>query len=181
MSKANHLGTSPQRMLANMCLFKASGAIANTTASKVDALGTGTYLMDGLAYTAAAADEYVLSALAATDLPSSQANWVQPWGGSGFYVQPASSTVYYVIGFAYNAGTPTLKVVQGTYDSQVIPNTGGAVIGKSVIPDVPEVGFVPITVMKVVTAGSTFTPATTLLTGLATFKDVGILPVANTF
>ena len=116
---------------------------------------------------------------------------MQPSGRTGFYTQPAGTTVYYVIGV--NA-SGSWKVVQGTFDPVAAQSTtadpmqvsayGGMLtpyaIGKSVIPDVPD-GFTPVVVMKVVTSASAFVPATTALTGLATFKNVSVLPVDGTF
>lgn len=195
MSKANSLTSLAARLAANMNFAKMGAAIANTAAAKVDALTAGVGSINGIMVTLAAQDELVLSALAAADLPSAQANYVQPSGLTGFYTQPAGTTVYYVIG-AIAAGT--FKVVQGTFTPVAVQNTtldpmqmsasggiasaGGGfyALGKSVIPDVPD-GFLPTAVMKVVTSGSAYVPGTTALTGLATFKDVSVLPVAETF
>lgn len=195
MSKANSLTSLAARLAANMSFAKMGTAIANTSAAKVDALTAGVGSIGGKMVTLAAQDELVLSALAATNLPTAQANYVQPSGLTGFYTQPAGTTVYYVIG-AIAAGT--FKVVQGTFtpvaqqtaalDPMQVSVSGGVVsaggggfaLGKSVIPDCPD-GFLPTAVMKVVTAGSAFVPATTALTGLATFIDVSVLPVAETF
>jgi hypothetical protein len=178
MSLARHLSSFPLRLIANMCLGKMGSTIANTTASKVDALTAVTVTIGGFAVAVAAQDELVLAALAASDLPTSQANWVPPWGLPGFYTQPAGTTAYCVFG-ANAAGT--VKVVQGTYDGQILsPASGYTQLGKSVIPDVPD-GFTPVFVMKVISGGAVFTPATTALTGIATFKDVGVLPVDTTF
>lgn len=195
MSKANSLTSLAARLAANMSFAKMGTAIANTSAAKVDALTAGVGSINGKMVTLAAQDELVLSALAAANLPTAQANYVQPSGLTGFYTQPANTTVYYVIG-AIAAGT--FKVVQGTFDPRALQDTtadpmqlsvsggiasaGGGfyALGKSVIPDCPD-GFLPTAVMKVVTAGSAFVPATTALTGLATFIDVSVLPVAETF
>lgn len=179
MSTARHLSSLPLRLIANMCLGAMGSTIANTAAAKVDALTAVKATVGGFMVSVAAQDELVIAALAASDLPTSQANWLQPTGLPGFYVQPAGTTVYYVFG-TNSAGT--VKCVQGTYDGQVLnPASGYTQLGKSVIPDVPAEGFTPLFVMKVVSGGSAFTPATTALTGIATFKDVGVLPVDTTF
>lgn len=195
MSKANSLTSLAARLAANMNFAKMGATVASTAAAKIDALTAGVGSIGGKMVTLAAQDELVLSALAATDLPTAQANWVQPSGLTGFYTQPAGTTVYYVLG-AIAAGT--FKIVQGTFDPVAVQNTtldpmqmsasggiasaGGGFysLGKSVIPECPD-GFLPTAVFKVVTAGSAFVPATTALTSISTFKDVSVLPVAETF
>lgn len=190
MSKANQLTSMPLRLIANQCLGKMGATIANTTASKVDALTAVNVTIGGVMSAVAAQDELVMTALAASDLPTALTNWVQPTGRTGFYTQPANTTVYYVFGWNGTA----MKVVQGSFDPAAAQNTtldpmqvgplGGMLtpyaLGKSVIPDVPD-GFTPCFVMKVVTGGAAFVPGTTALTGIATFKDVGVLPVDGTF
>lgn len=199
MSKASHLTSAPQRLLANMCLGKMGTTYGSTAAAKIDALTATVGTINGLMYTLAAQDELVVAALAAANLPSDQANWRQPSGLDGaFYDQPANTTVYYVLGFYDASGTATFKVVQGTFDPRAIQSTtldpmqvsatggvltGNGVVGKSVIPDVPN-GFTPTAVIKVESGAAKFVPATTALNGgsvTVTFKDVGVLPVGGTF
>jgi hypothetical protein len=178
MSKASHLGSAALRLIANMCLTRVAAVIGATT-SAFTTTGVGAATVNGFMVALAAQTNTALSALAAADMPAALANWLQPSGLAGFYVQPANTTVYYVIGVTAGG---TWKVVQGTYDGQVIGAvTGYPTAGKSVIPDVPDAGFTPVTVMKVASGGATFTPGTTALTGIATFKDVGVLPVDATF
>ncbi len=196
MSKANALTSFPARLAANMCFAKMGTAIANTGAAKIDALTAGVGSINGIMVTLAAQDELVLSALAASDLPAGNENYVQPSGLTGFYTQPAGVVVYYVIG-AIASGS--FKIVQGTFDPRAVQSSaldpmqlsasggiasaGGGfyALGKSVIPDVPD-GFLPTAVMKLTTgAGAAFVPGTTALTGLVSFKDVSVLPVASTF
>lgn len=176
MSKSNHLTSLAARLAVNAC-FGAVLAVIGGTAAAFSTTGTPAVTVNGRVFALTAQINTALSALAATDLPAAQANYVQPSGSLGFYVQPAGTTVYYVIGV--NAAG-TWKVVQGTYDGQQIGMPGYTALGKSVIPDVPD-GFVPVAVLKVVTAGSTFTPGTTALTGIGTFINVSHLPVDQTF
>ncbi len=178
MATLKQVPSAVQRLLGNMCYGKMGAAIANIAAAKIDALTAVVATVGGIMVTVAAQDELVIAALAAANLPAaSGANYVQPSGLTGFYVQPANTTVYYVFG-VIAAGT--VLCVQGTYDGQQISPIGYTALGKSVIPDVPD-GFTPLFVMKVASGGATFTPATTALTGIATFRDVGVLPVDSTF
>jgi hypothetical protein len=175
MANTRSLNSVGDRLTANMCLFNALAVIGGT-ASAFSTTGTGPVTVDGVMRSLTAQTNTALAALVAADLPASQANWVQPSGGVGFYTQPANTTAYYVIGV--NAAG-TWKVVQGTYTGQ--PIAGGYAVGNSQIPDIPDVGFTPVAVMKVVTSGSAFVPATTALTSIATFINVGVLPSATTF
>lgn len=181
MSKALHLTSAPQRLLANQCLGSVLAVIGATTTA-ITTTGTPALAFDGILTPAAAQTNLALSALAASSLSSNQAGYLQPSGlDAAFYVQPANTTVYYVLGVV---GGSTWKVVQGTYDTQALPFSG---VGRSVIPDVPD-GFVPVAVIKVVTSGATFTVGTTSLGtggqtsgGVATIKNVSVLPAAGTF
>mgnify|MGYP000134259727 CR=1 FL=1 len=153
MSTARHLSSLPLRLIANMCLGAMGSTIANTAAAKVDALTAVKATVGGFMVSVAAQDELVIAALAASDLPTSQANWLQPTGLPGFYVQPAGTTVYYVFG-TNSAGT--VKCVQGTYDGQVLnPALGYTQLGKSVIPDVPaDTPTVKVAKVGIVGAGT---------------------------
>ena len=179
MSKLSDLNSAAARLLGNMVLTKAN-AVIGATATAFTTGNAITTVIDGVMRTLAAQTNTALAALATADFaaPTSQAalNFLQPSGLTGFYVQPAGTTVYYAL-CVNSAGT--VRVVQGTYDGQQL-QAGLSAPGKSWIPDVPD-SWAPFAVMKVVTAGSAFTPATTALTGLATFADVAILPSANTF
>jgi len=167
-------------------------AVIGATTTAITTSGTPSISVGGILTALTAQTNLALSALAGSDLPTVSINgssvtnpWVQPQGVPGFYVQPASTTVYYVIG-AIAAGT--VKVVQGTYDNQDITLASGYVgKGKSVIPDAPD-GFVPVAVIKVASGSSTFTVGTTSLGtggqtsgGVATIKNVNVLPVGSTF
>lgn len=90
-----------------------------------------------------------------------------------FYVQPASTTVYYLL--LLNAAG-TVSVLQGTYTGQTF--TGANIpVGDSSIPDPQDAAYCAFGLIKVVTNSSTtFTPGTTALdaAGLTvTFTDLG--------
>lgn len=202
MSKALHLNTSAQRLMANMALGSVAAVIGATTTA-ITTSGTPALTFDGILSAATAQTNLALLPLTAADLASNYANWAQPSGltaataAGGFYVQPANTTVYYVVVIT-PAGN--WRVVQGTFDQKVQSTTldpqqvgatggifGGYAVGKSVIPDVPD-GVVPVAIIKVVSGGSTFTVGTTSLGtagqssgGVATIKNVTLLPAAGTF
>lgn len=177
MSKANQLTSMPARLAANMC-FGSVAAVVGATTSAFTTTGTPGVSHDGIITTLSAQTNTALTALAAADLPSAFAQFVQPSGNLGFYVQPAGTTVYYVIGVTAGGAW---RVVQGTYDGQPISNIGISSVGKSEIPDVPTSGFTPVAVMKIVSGGSAFTPGTTALTSISTFRNVSVLPVGGTY
>lgn len=191
MPLAKHLNSAADRLQANSCLGNVVAVIGATTTA-ITTSGTPSISVGGILTALTAQTNLALSALAGSDLPTVSINgssvtnpWVQPQGVPGFYVQPASTTVYYVLG-ANAAGT--WKVIQGTYDNQDITLASGYVgKGKSVIPDAPD-GFVPVAVIKVASGSSTFTVGTTSLGtggqtsgGVATIKNVNVLPVGSTF
>lgn len=97
-----------------------------------------------------------------------------------FYIQPVSSTVYYLL--VMNAAG-TVSCLQGTYSGQQF--TGANILlGDGSIPDPQDATYVAFGLIKIVTNSSTtFTPGTTALdaAGLTvTFKDLagGIPTVA---
>lgn len=109
---------------------------------------------------------------------------------AGARVQPASTTVYYVLGV--NAAG-AVAVVQGTYSGEMFApaptsgiglfsNGGTQMSGTGEIPSLPA-GHAPFGLIKVVTNGSTtFTPGTTALdaAGLTvSFFDIGLIPAVR--
>lgn len=178
MTTLNAATSTFAKLVGNAVLTKAN-AVIGATASAFTTGNAITYAIGGVLRSLAAQTNTALTAMAQADIPGlpSNADWRQPSGSVGFYVQPANTTVYYVL--AVNA-SGTVRVVQGTYDGQPLSQLGTTMVGKSVIPDIPD-QFVAFAVIKVVTAGSAFTPGTTALTGLATFIDVSVLPEAATF
>lgn len=176
MSNLSELGSIAARILGNMTLVKAALAISATPSAV--AFSAITTAIDGIMRTLAANATQALAPLISADfvLPTSQAalGYLQPSGSTGFYTQPAGRTVYYVL--VVNAAG-VVRVVQGLFDGQQISAQGLTVVGKSVVPDIPDT-WVPFGIVKVVTVGSVFVPATTALTGIATLFDVMALPAA---
>lgn len=146
-----------------------SKAAINTTAAI-------TPVIDGVMRTKAAVTSTALvAAVGATHLSTAEANWTQPSGHPGFYTQPASTTVYYVV--CINAAG-TVVVVQGTYAGQPIASSGGYAQGSGGVPNIPA-SLCPFGMIKIVTGATTFVPATTEFDAAnvtATFYDLANLP-----
>lgn len=161
-------------LIANVCLSKATLAINAASAATFKTTGTTTYTVDGVLYTKAALSAQAFSADATVQARVS--------GQSGFYVQPVSSTVYYVV-VLDAAGT--VKVIQGIYNGYTGPGPNPIVGDAGMNFGVPEdIGdYSPLGIIKVTTNGATtFTPGTTALdaAGLTvTYTDVCMLPSAN--
>jgi hypothetical protein len=98
-------------------------------------------------------------------------------GGTPFYVQPISTTVYYVL--ALDAAG-TVVTIQGDFAGRIPP--GSVAVSDGSVPNTPE-DLTPFGLIKVVTNGATtFTPATTALdaAGLTvTFYDISITPAGR--
>lgn len=127
------------------------------------------YMVNGNIRTAADVTNKALLALAALQFPIT--------GQNSFYVQPDGKTVYYVL--CVNAAG-TFYAIQGTYAGQVISRAGRDGLGDGSIPDISvKSTYAPFAVVKVVTSGGTFTPATTNwdATGVvASAAPIGVLP-----
>ena len=174
MPKLSGVGDASLRLIGNCVQGRAAAAIG-ATASAVTTSNAITSVIDGVARNVAAMTNQALVALATADFsaPSSAlaTAWRQPSGLAGFYVQPANTTVYYVL--AVNAAG-TVRTIQGTYSGQPL-QPGIHALGDGTIPDAPDT-WVPFCIVKVTTAGSTFTPGSTALTGIATLFDIVALP-----
>ncbi|CAB4158967.1 hypothetical protein UFOVP707_39 [uncultured Caudovirales phage] len=101
--------------------------------------------------------------------------------GETFYVQPASTTVYYTV--AVNAAGD-VRTFQGSFVGQDLTARGGGVAkGDGRVRDV-DLDWAPIALIRIATNGSTtFTPGTTALNaaGLTvTITDVCLLPLSMT-
>lgn len=179
MSSLKQVTSAPVRhALGNRCMTRpilaigTSKAAFNTGAAAVNSI-------DGIIRNLGAQTSTALVAtVAATHLPAAEAGWLQPSGRSGFYTQPASTTVYYVL--TVNAAQ-TVTVVQGTYDGQPIANSSGYAEGDGNVPAIPA-GLAPFGMIKVVTGATTFVPATTEFDAAnvtSTFYDLACLPAAN--
>lgn len=172
MSRLVDLTTAALRIVAAQAL-NSGLAVIGATASAFTTSVAINYVIDGIIRVLAAQTNTALTALAAADLPSSQADWRQPSGSAGFITQPANTTVYYVL--CVNAAG-AVRVVQGTWQGQslTLPN-GYTVVGDGSVPDIP-LGVAPFALIRVTTGGSAFVPGTTALTGIATFFNVNMLP-----
>ena len=163
MARLSAAQSAVVQLLGNMCLTKGVLAINAASAATIKTTNALVYTVDGVLYSKAA-----LSAQALTVIS----------GGTAFYVQPVSSTVYYVV--AVNAAG-TVITVQGDFTGRdlSIPYVGR---GDGFVPDVPA-GYTAIGMFKVVTNGSTtFTPATTALDAAGvtvTYYDIGVLPATK--
>lgn len=178
MTTLNAAFSTMLKLAGNSVLTKAN-AVIGATATAFTTGNAITYAQGGILRTLNALTNQVLTALATADFSPALAagqEYRQPSGSVGFYVQPAGTTVYYVL--AVNNGV--VRVVQGTYDGQPIQGFGVPAVGKSVIPDIPD-QWVPFAVLKVVSGGSAFTPGSTALTGIGTFIDICVLPDTLTF
>lgn len=176
-----HNTSLPVRLLANACFGRVNAAIGATTTA-FTTTGTPAVSHDGALTTLTAQTNTALTALAAADLPAAFAQYLQPSGLTGFYTQPANTTVFYVIGVTAGGAW---RVVQGTFTGQNIGGSQGiSAAGVSMIPDVPTEGFTPVSIARVVTGATTFVPGTTALNAAnvtTTFRDVSVLPAARTF
>lgn len=165
-----------RRALGDRCYTKATLAINAGGAATVKTTGATTYSVDGIFYSKAAlAAQSIAVTHNLLGLPVSGASA----SGPGAYVQPASTTVHYVV--ALNAAG-TVAVVQGGYNGQAVTLPGGIVsTSKGEVPVVP-VGYAPIGVMKVVLGATTFTPGATLLDAAnvtVTYTDISLLPATT--
>ena len=140
-------------------------------AATVTTTGTNTFMVDGVLYSFAA---WTVQAVTVT-----HNMFGTPVATQAAYVQPAGTTVYYVVGL--NAAG-TVSVTQGSYAGQPIAAVSGvtqATTGVGGLPVVPA-GVAPIGMFRVVTAGvATFTAGTTNWNATnvtPTFYDLSVLP-----
>jgi hypothetical protein len=143
-----------------MCLSKV-GAVIGTATAKVTTGATAVYAIAGVLYSkAATADCFTLAGP----------------------ILAANSTQYFLLGF--NAAG-TAVTVAGLGSTAVTANgAADSMAGK--LPEIPvdltpgatfgQPTMCPVAILKVVTAGSTFTPGTTALTGIATYTDIMLVP-----
>lgn len=163
-----------QKALGNRNLTFAVLAINLAGAATVKTTSAYTYMVDGVLKTKAA--------LAAQSIAVTHTAMGVPVAVAAAYVQPVSTTVYYVL--ALDAAG-AVYVVQGTFAGQVVPavplyhQTFNGVGGVPQVNQLP-VNVTPVGIIKIATnASTTFTPATTLLDAAgitATYFDVSVLP-----
>lgn len=175
-STRNILSSAVSGALLNFCQSRAVLAINAGSAATIKNTGAIIYCIDGVLYTKTA-----LSAQSIAVTHGFEGNLVA--AGPAAYVQPAGTTVYYVI--ALNAAG-TVAVVQGTYSGQSVTYANDLtkiITGSGGIPAEPS-GYTAIGVLKVVTANAaTFTPGTTALDATdvtVTYYNVAVLPTSLT-
>lgn len=165
-----------RRAIGDRCYTKGVLAMNAAGAATVKTTNALVFSVDGILYT-----ETALSAqsIAVTHNLFGFAVSGASASGPSAYVQPANSTVIYVVALN-SAGT--VAVVQGGYNGQSVTLPGGVVlVSKGEVPEVP-VGYAAIGVLKVVTGAATFTPGTTLLDAsnvTVTYTDVSLLPATT--
>ena len=174
MPKLDELVGAGARVIANRAA-NSGAAVIGATASAFTTTAAIAYTIDGVSRSLAAQTNTALAPLTAADLPSALASYLQPSGLAGFYVQPANTTVYYVL--CVNAAG-AVRVVQGLWLGQQLLTAGQGPVGQGDVPNIPD-GVAPFAILKVVSGGSAFTPGTTALTGIGTFVNVEYLPVAD--
>ena len=169
MATLDEFQQSPLRQaLANRVLTRPILAINAGGAATVATTNAIVYTIDGLILNKAA-----LSAQALTVNATLQQKLTF---STGFYVQPASTTVYYTL--VMNAAG-TVSCLQGQYTGQ--PFAGASVpVGVTAIPDPDDLTFIPFGGIKIVLGATTFTPGTTVLDAAnvtATYRDyAGVIP-----
>lgn len=165
-----------RRAMGDRCYSKATLAINAAGAATVKTTGVTAFTVDGIFYSKAALSA---QSIAVTHnllgLPVSGASA----SGPAAYVQPASTTVIYVVALNKDG---TVAVVQGGYNGQAVALPGGIVsTSKGEVPVVPA-GYAPIGAIKVALGATTFTPGTTLLDAsnvTVTYTDLSLLPATT--
>lgn len=160
------LQAAVRELIANRCYVKATLAINAGSAATVKNTGAIIYSVDGIMYTKAA--------LSAQSIAVTH-NYTGTTGGA--YVQPANTTVIYVLALDASGN---VAVVQGTYAGQDLSqrSMGATAKGTGAIPDAPA-GYTPVGAIKVATGAVTFTAGTTALDAAsvtATYFDLAVLP-----
>lgn len=177
MAKLNDISSKAVReALGAMCVgagTKPILAINAASAATVKTTNALTFSVDGVLYSKAA--------LAAQVLTVKDTLQKAVTGRSVFYVQPANTTVYYVLCIDAAGNVYT---VQGTYDGQALlmPDTNMPVTGKGGVPDVDTSTYAVIGMIKIALGATTFTVGTTALDAAnvtATYFDLVRLPSTN--
>lgn len=162
--------------IGSMCVGAATKPALQINAASAATVKTATaltYCIDGILYSKAA-----LSAQALT-VNATQQKMVT--GRSTFYVQPANTTVYYLLCID---AAGTVITVQGTYSGQTgfMPDSNTPVTFAGGVPDVDTSTYAVIGMLKVALGATTFTPGTTLLDAAnvtVTYYDLSHIPGAS--
>lgn len=159
--------------IGNFCLSKGVLAINAGSAATIKTTNALNYSVGGVLYTKSALSA---QSFAATHRPDGSAVTT----ANPQYVQPASTTVIYVVALNANGD---VAVIQGSYAGQALTYVGTpskTVTQTGGVPALPA-GYVPIGAVKVATAtATTFTPGTTALDAAgitATYFDLALLPI----
>lgn len=117
---------------------------------------------------------------------TSQAPVVEPTlqplftNGQGFYIQPANTTVYYLL--VVNAAG-AVRAIQGTFAGQLFFGSWGALKGTGDVPNLDSLLWATWGLIKVVTgAATTYTPGVTAYNAAlvtSTFINCGVAPAVN--
>lgn len=163
-----------RRLLGDRCYVFSTLAINAGSAATIKTTGAVIYSVDGVMYSKAA-----LSAQVITITHDQFGRDVSTQPSVAKYVQPVSTTVYYLIGV--NAAG-TVCTVQGGYSGQTLTVNAQSFVSDGSMPVLP-VGYAPIGVIKIApTVAATFNPGTTLLDATnvnATYFNVSTLPTAT--
>lgn len=167
MARLNDISNAALRgAVGNYNMTKGVLAINAASAATIKSTNAYTYAVNGILYSKAALSAQVITNMTGPVQASTTT-----------YVQPISTTVYYVVCLD---AAGTVSIVQGSYATQAL---GGGAIGDGSIPDVAST-VTPIGIFKVATnASATFTAGTTALDAAGvtvTYYDVaGPLPVGS--
>lgn len=170
---SNTTDAALRRLLANVCLKAVGLAINAAGAATLKTTSASTHVIDSVFYskTSTAAMPFAVTHRAFGE-PVTTAD--------PGYVQPANTTVYYLVSFD---AANNVAISQGSYAGQQIAystNLTKVLTGDGGYPQEPS-GYTAVGVVKVVTGATTFTPGTTLLDAAnvtATYFDVARVPVA---
>lgn len=162
-----------QRALANRNFTKGILAINAASAATIKSTNAYTYCVDGVIAP-------IKAALSAQSIAVTHNMLGLPVAIAAAYVQPISTTVYYVVALDV-AGN--VAVIQGGYAGQVVTGVPGyfqTFTSAGGVPQALPATLTPIGILKVVTnASATFTAGTTLLDAAGvtvTYTDVSVLP-----
>ena len=155
MDRAINMGDVPiqafKTLMGNVVGNSAKIAIG-TAPAKVKTVAAIDYTIDGQIYTLAATDDFFVH----TDVT----------------VQPLNSTKYYAL-CVDAAGAGSIIAGPNNLTAAVSAQTN-----KAAVPAIPDTKCL-VGIIKVVTAGAVFTPATTSHAGITTYYNVAAVPTAG--
>ena len=159
--KLSQINDRALRLLGTFCMSRPVAAIGATT-SAITTTSAIISVIDGIIRNVAALTNQALVS-----------------GAEAFRVQPANTTIYYVM--AVNAAG-TVRTFQGRFNGEQFTNpTGMNLVGDGTVPDVPD-EWCPFALLRIATGATTFTPGTTALNAAnvtTTIFDVAYLPAVD--